>query len=91
VPSTKSRRSRSTLDSQRAAARVPQMRPWLVVGGVALLAVAVIVYAAFTFGPLAKRCVQPASDVRFSYNGGCEDPNVPVERESDFGPGLETE
>lgn len=68
------------------------MRPWILVVVVALLAVAVIAFAAFTFGPLAKRCVEPASDVRFSYNGGCEDPNVPVERPSDFGdPGPKTQ
>ena len=59
------------------------MTKWLALIGVAML-LAVFVGYAVQIGPWVKRCEQVAWDVVISYNGGCEDPNVPVENQDDF-------
>ena len=52
---------------------------------VTLALVAVLVAVGLSqYGPWVKRCEQVASDVVFSYNGGCDDPSVPIENQDDF-------
>jgi len=52
-----------------------------------VLSVALFLVAGLVFNapyPWEKRCVQVASDVVNSYNGGCDDLSVPIENEEDF-------
>jgi hypothetical protein len=55
----------------------------------ALLVVAVCVVAlVLIFGPFQKACIITSRDTVTSLNGGCEDPNVPVQVENgEFQPG----
>jgi len=48
----------------------------------------VVAASAVLFGPFEERCVITSRDTVASYNGGCEDPSVPVEQEDGtFRPG----
>ena len=52
---------------------------------VTLAVVAVLVAVGLSqFGPWVKRCERVESDVYQSYNGGCDDPSVPVENQDYF-------